>query len=103
MSKELQELRNQGRGEDTTSATESSAETGSSSMNDEGVDDFQLSSFTVDLKGVLVNSSVATEAFIVYVYIFLQRQSGVAYQIQLRRVYASPTPSRRSSLRPSSL
>lgn len=68
MSKELHELRNQGRGEDATSATDSSAETGSPSMTDEGVDDFRLSSFTVDLKGMLIDSSVATEAFVVYVH-----------------------------------
>ncbi|KAH6953492.1 hypothetical protein DER45DRAFT_575950 [Fusarium avenaceum] len=66
MSKELHELRNQGRGEDATSATDSSAETGSPSMTDEGVDDFRLSSFTVDLKGMLIDSSVATEAFVVF-------------------------------------
>jgi hypothetical protein len=50
-------------------------------MNDEGVDDFRLSSFTVDLKGVLVNSSVATEAFVVYVHVFLPRQADVAYRV----------------------
>ncbi|KAM0205923.1 hypothetical protein ACHAQD_012566 [Fusarium lateritium] len=67
MRKELQELRNQGRAEDhSMSATESSAETVSSSMQDEDGDDFQLSSFTVELKGVVIDSSVATEAFIVF-------------------------------------
>jgi hypothetical protein len=82
MSKELQELRNQGRGEDhSTSATESLAETSSSSMQDEGIDDFRLSPFTVNLKGVIINSSVATEAYIVYVHILLPLQYGVAYRV----------------------
>jgi hypothetical protein len=81
MSKELHELRNQGRGEDTTSATESSAETSSPSIQDEGVDDFRLSSFTLDLKGLLIDSSVATEAFIVYVHFHPPLRDDVTYRV----------------------
>ncbi|KAG4256058.1 hypothetical protein FPRO03_05006 [Fusarium proliferatum] len=68
MSKELQELRNQThRTEDQLVARSSSAsESRSPASQDEGVDDFELTSFTVSLGGVVIESSTVTEAFMVF-------------------------------------
>ncbi|KAF5965107.1 putative transcription factor SEF1 [Fusarium bulbicola] len=68
MSKELQELRNQThRTEDQLVAGSSStSESRSPASQDEGVDDFELTSFTVSLAGVVLDSSTATEAFMVF-------------------------------------
>ncbi|KAL9573210.1 hypothetical protein ACKAV7_002895 [Fusarium commune] len=68
MSKELQELRNQThRTEDQlVTGSRSTSESRSPASQDEGVDDFELTSFTVSLAGVVVNSSTATEAFMVF-------------------------------------
>ncbi|RBA20854.1 hypothetical protein FPRO05_08301 [Fusarium proliferatum] len=68
MSKELQELRNQThRTEDQLVARSSSAsESRSPASQDEGVDDFELTSFTVSLGGVVIEPSTVTEAFMVF-------------------------------------
>ncbi|KAF5712237.1 transcription factor [Fusarium globosum] len=68
MSKELQELRNQThRTEDQLVAGSSSAsESRLPASQDEGVDDFELTSFTVSLGGVVIEPSTATEAFMVF-------------------------------------
>lgn len=67
MSKELQELRSQThRTEDLLVAGSSStSESRSPASQDEGVDDFELTLFTVSLGGVVIESSTATEAFMV--------------------------------------
>ncbi|KAF5249509.1 hypothetical protein FANTH_5202 [Fusarium anthophilum] len=68
MSKELQELRSQThRTEDQLVAGSSStSESRSPASQDEGVDDFELTSFTVSLAGVVLDPSTATEAFMVF-------------------------------------
>ncbi|RBQ79617.1 hypothetical protein FVER14953_21192 [Fusarium verticillioides] len=68
MSKELQELRNQTHRTDDQLAAGSSytSESRSPASQDEGVDDFELTPFTVSLAGVVLDSSTATEAFMVY-------------------------------------
>jgi hypothetical protein len=67
MNKELQELRNQTHRMEDQLATGTSpkTESRSPSSQDEGVDDFELTSFTVSLNGLVIDSSTATEAFIV--------------------------------------
>lgn len=63
MSRELQELRNQRDEDHPSSRTESTADSGPSTIEDDGQDDLSLSLPAVSLSGVLVDSSVATEAF----------------------------------------
>lgn len=62
MSRELQELRNQREEDHPSSRTESTADSGPSTIEDDGQDDFSLSAPAVSLNGVLVDSSVAAEA-----------------------------------------
>ncbi|KAF4966409.1 hypothetical protein FSARC_5918 [Fusarium sarcochroum] len=68
MNKELQELRSQNqRVEDhPTSRTDSTTDSGPSTVEDDGMDDFAFSSFPLSLDGVLVDSSVVTEAFTIF-------------------------------------
>ncbi|KAF5561478.1 nucleoside-diphosphate-sugar epimerase [Fusarium napiforme] len=68
MSKELQELRNQiHRTEDQlATGSSSTSESRSPASQDEGVDDFELTSFTVSLAGIVIDSSTATEAFMIF-------------------------------------
>ena len=70
MSKEIQELRNQNQRvrDHPTSQADSATDSGTSTVADDGIDDFQFSSFPVSLEGVLVDSSVIIEAFTVYVH-----------------------------------
>jgi hypothetical protein len=62
MSRELQELRNQRDEDHPSSRTESTADSGPSTIDDDGQDDFSLSVPAVSLNGVMVDSSIATEA-----------------------------------------
>ncbi|KAF5257581.1 hypothetical protein FOXYS1_11886 [Fusarium oxysporum] len=68
MSKELQELRNQTHrtGDQLVTGSSFTSESRSPTSQDEGVDEFELTSFTVSLAGVVIDSSTATEAFMVF-------------------------------------
>ncbi|RKK25405.1 hypothetical protein BFJ63_vAg7427 [Fusarium oxysporum f. sp. narcissi] len=68
MSKELQELRNQTHrtGDQLVTGSSFTSESRSPASQDEGVDEFELTSFTVSLAGVVIDSSTATEAFMVF-------------------------------------
>ncbi|KAJ4327251.1 hypothetical protein N0V84_002381 [Fusarium piperis] len=70
MSRELQELRNQRDEDHPPSRTESTADSGPSTIEDDGQDDFSLSLPAVSLNGLLVDSSVATEAFRTFAEVF---------------------------------
>ncbi|RSM18119.1 hypothetical protein CDV31_003041 [Fusarium ambrosium] len=70
MSRELQELRNQRDEDPPSSRTESTADSGPSTIEDDGQDDFSLSIPAVSLNGVLIESSVAAEAFKTFAEVF---------------------------------
>ncbi|KAI8723007.1 Fungal-trans domain-containing protein [Fusarium sp. LHS14.1] len=70
MSRELQELRNQREEDHPSSRTESTADSGPSTVEDDGQDDFSLSTPAVSLNGVLVDASVATEALRTFAEVF---------------------------------
>ncbi|TXC08706.1 hypothetical protein FocTR4_00003472 [Fusarium oxysporum f. sp. cubense] len=81
MSKELQELRNQTHrtGDQLVTGSSFTSESRSPASQDEGVDEFELTSFTVSLAGVVVDSSTATEAFMVFAEYMRPRLPVVAF------------------------